>query len=399
MTASVLLYVQHLLGIGHARRAMHLAAAMAGEGMRVTMVSGGAPLPDLAASDGIDIVQLPPIKSRDAGFKNLVGAAGAPIDDRLRNVRREALIAAFEAMRPDAIVIEAFPFGRRAFRFELDPLIAAARSRRPPALVLCSLRDIVVVPDDPRRHRDILDRLDTGFDAVLVHGDPSLVRLEESFPPAAALGGKLAYTGYVGASSPVQEVAEGAGEVLVSAGGGAVGGALLTAALAARRQGCLADLPWRLLAGPNLPPAQFAALERGVPDGAVVESYRGDFPQMLRGCRLSISQAGYNTVLDILAARCPAVLVPFAAERETEQTLRAERLAARGAAVVLAERDLSPGRLAEAAERALAGTPASLAVDTGGARRSARIVARMIADRANGVRNFVTRASDCMIGT
>jgi len=45
----------------------------------------------------------------------------------------------------------------------------------------------------------------------------------------------------------------------------------------------------------------------------------------------SVSQAGYNTILNILAARVPAVVVPFASERETEQAaLRAERLAARG---------------------------------------------------------------------
>ncbi|HEY1259766.1 MAG TPA: glycosyltransferase, partial [Stellaceae bacterium] len=122
------------------------------------------------------------------------------------------------------------------------------------------------------------------------------------------------------------------------------------------------------------------------------------FPQMLRHCRLSISQAGYNTVLDLLAARCPAVLVPFAAARETEQTLRAEKLAARGIVEIVAERKLTPDRLAEAIGRAITRAPAETAIDTGGAGRSARIVAEMIAARASGVRNFVTQASDCMIG-
>ncbi|HEY1260039.1 MAG TPA: glycosyltransferase, partial [Stellaceae bacterium] len=320
MTPSVLLYVQHLLGIGHARRAMHLAEAMLAEGMRVTVVSGGEPLPSFGIPD---VVQLPPIKARDAGFKDLIDEAGEPVDDRLRETRRTALLAALAAARPDAVMLEAFPFGRRAFRFELDPLIEAARRRDPSALVLCSLRDIVVMPDDPHRQHDIVARVRADFDAVLVHGDPSLVRLEESFPPAAALAKRLIYTGYVAAPERVTEVTDGAGEVLVSAGGGAVGGALLATALAARRRGCLADLSWRLLAGPNLPQAEYAALVQDLPERVVLERYRVEFPQMLRHCRLSISQAGYNTVLDLLAARCPAVLVPFAAARETEQTLRA----------------------------------------------------------------------------
>ena len=63
---------------------------------------------------------------------------------------------------------------------------------------------------------------------------------------------------------------------------------------------------------------------------------------MLRRCRVSVSQAGYNTVLDILAARAAAVVVPFAAERETEQTLRAGWLAERGVVELVAEAQLSP---------------------------------------------------------
>ncbi len=73
-----------------------------------------------------------------------------------------------------------------------------------------------------------------------------------------------------------------------------------------------------------------------------IERFRDDFAALLAGCRVSVSQAGYNTVLDILAARARAVLVPFAAERETEQLLRAERLAARGAAELVRESELTP---------------------------------------------------------
>ena len=54
-----------------------------------------------------------------------------------------------------------------------------------------------------------------------------------------------------------------------------------------------------------------------------------------RRCRLSISQAGYNTLIDLVQAQAPAVLVPFAAAGEQEQSLRAARMAASGAAVVV----------------------------------------------------------------
>ena len=128
MTGAVLFYVQHLLGIGHLRRALRLVEALTKEGIRVTLVSGGDKLPELAGAAAERVVQLAPIRARDAGFKDLVDGDGRPIDDALRAARRETLLDAFDAAHPDAVIIEAFPFGRRAFRFELEPLIAAARA-------------------------------------------------------------------------------------------------------------------------------------------------------------------------------------------------------------------------------------------------------------------------------
>jgi predicted glycosyltransferase len=387
VTGSVLFYVQHLLGIGHLRRALHLVDGLAAEGLAVTLVSGGEKLPDLAPSAAARLVQLPPIRARDAGFTDLVDGDGRPIDDALRTRRRETLLAAFAAAEPDAVIIEAFPFGRRAFRFELDPLLAAARARPKRPLVLCSLRDIVVAPQDRARRQAIIARVRNDFDAVLVHGDPGLITLDQSFPEASEIADRLVYTGYVAApiepSGANDTVGAGAGEILVSAGGGAVGGALLATALEARRRGCLADLGWRLLTGPNLSAAEFSALTERLPERVRLERYRRDFPQLLQRCRVSVSQAGYNTVLDVLAARAAAVLVPFAELRESEQTLRAERLAALGAAEMLSSGELSPDRLAAAIERAARRPPAALAIDTGGARRSARLVAAMIREGAH----------------
>jgi predicted glycosyltransferase len=385
MTGSVLFYVQHLLGIGHLRRALHLVSAMAAEGLAVTLVSGGEPLPDLADAAAARVVQLAPVRARDAGFRDLVAADGRPIDDALRASRRDALLAAFAKAAPDALVIEAFPFGRRAFRFELDPLLAAARARPKRPLVLCSLRDIVVAPQQETRRRAVIARVRADFDAVLVHGDPALAPLGASFPETPEIADRLLYTGYVTAAkhSAGAEDRSG-GEILVSAGGGAMGGALLAAAVEARRRGCLADRGWRLLTGPNLPETEFAALSVQLPAGVAIERYRRDFPQLLRSCRVSVSQAGYNTVLDVLTARAAAVLVPFAEMGESEQTLRAELLAARGLVEMLAPGELAPDRLAAAIERAALRRPAAVAIDTSGARRTARLVAAMIRGSSGG---------------
>lgn len=380
MTPSVFFYVQSLLGIGHLQRTLRIAEELAQDGVAVTLAAGGVPAA-LPRDPAIRFVQLAPVRALDARFE-LVDTDGRPIDDALRERRRAALLAAFAAAAPDAVVIEGFPFARRAFRFELEPLIAAVRAAKPRPRLLSSVRDILVARDDPRRHRDTAECVRRDFDAVLVHGDPSFIPFDASFPAAPEIADRLFYTGYVSPRPAPAEAVEDRDEVIVTAGGGAAGDSLLRAALAARRSGCLAGLRWRLITGTNLPEADVAALRAAAPQGLVVERFHRNLVGLLQGCRVSVSQAGYNTVLDILAARAPAVLVPFAAGRETEQLVRAERLAALGAAELVREDELSPERLAAAIECAASRAPATVALNTCGATRSARLIAATIGHRS-----------------
>ena len=115
----------------------------------------------------------------------------------------------------------------------------------------------------------------------------------------------------------------------------------------------LKDRTWRLLVGANMPTEERAAL--GVGEGLIVESARADFPALLKNAALSISQGGYNTVIETLAFADRAVVVPFATDRETEQTRRAELLAERGMIQMVPAGELDGPRLAAAVERALAG--------------------------------------------
>jgi predicted glycosyltransferase len=212
---------------------------------------------------------------------------------------------------------------------------------------------------------------------VLVHGDPRLVGLEATFPGAPEIADRLVYTGYVADAAPPPTAAEGA-EVLVSAGGGAVGGPLLRAALAARPATSLAEAPWRLIAGPNLPVAEFTGLQSSAPAGVTVERFRSDFPALLARSRLSLSQAGYNTVMDILSVGARALVLPFAEGAESEQSLRARLLAERGL-LSLMEPPIEPVRLAAAIEAALLRPrPQRGALDLDGASETARQLAGML---------------------
>ncbi|MDP6571889.1 MAG: glycosyltransferase [Rhodospirillales bacterium] len=380
MAGRVFLYVQHLLGIGHLQRAARLAKAMAAAGLDVDLVSGGGAVPFLDTG-GAALCQLPPLKAGAGGFGDLVDEAGQPAGEALMEERRRRLLAFFGERRPDAVIVETFPFGRRQMRFEVLAFLEAARRADPRPLVISSVRDILQAKRKPGRDAEAADWAETYFDFVLVHGDARFAAFEETFPEAARIAGKLHYTGLI-ANAPAATGEAGSGEILVSAGGGAVGARLLRTAIEARPLTRYDDAPWRLLAGPNLEAGVFQELRRDAPDGVAVEAYRPDFAALLATCEVSVSQGGYNTVADILAAGARAVIVPYGADGETEQTRRAERLAERGLAHVVDEDALAPHTLARAIDAAATMTPPTTpGIDLDGAAKSARLVAAWLAAR------------------
>jgi len=350
----VFFYVQHLLGIGHLRRAAVLARALVAGGFDVLLVSGGAPVEGLVLG-GARFYQLPPLRAADESLRDLARLDGSPVDEAFQRQRIDVLLGLLRAEAPDVVLTEQFPFGRTRLRFELLPLLEAAHGLPKPPLIACSVRDVVrrARPERIAETEQILERL---FDAVLIHGDPRLVPFERSFAGWARIKERAFYTGYVSERDLAQGMrnsAEGQDEVVVSVGGGAVGAPLIKAAVAARSKTALADRPWRLLLGENLPVRDRAALvgEKGI----IVEPARPDFTTLLGNAALSISQAGYNTVIETLRCADRAVLVPFASDRETEQADRAEALAERGMVAMVAPGTLSAQSLADAVGRALAG--------------------------------------------
>ena len=469
MSARILIAVTHLLGIGHLVRARQLAQALAGAGHQVTLASGGMPDGKVAAS--YRFVQLPPVRTQGTDFRNLLDEDGRPAASERLAARREQLVALAQELSPDIVITEHFPFGRRQLAGEFLTLIAAAREANPHALVLSSIRDVLVAPQPPERLAETTERIATLFDAVLVHGDRSVLPLEASWPVTPEIAGKLVYTGYLaepprfsdrpapirlspsgegeakdriksaGSPSPLWGGDRGGGrkvgtnssghgpsgcynppctqslaphphtrphkregrsssdrrfaevstrergsprepinDILVSGGGSSAALPLFETTLAAAR--LLPRRSFHLLIGRGIAEADFAALRQSAPDNARVEWARPDFPTLLAACALSISQAGYNTVLDLLQAARPALLVPFDAGNETEQALRAAALERTGLARVV-QSSAGPQALAAAIETALAqGAPPVAKVDLDGAAGSVAAVARLLASRA-----------------
>jgi predicted glycosyltransferase len=384
--ARVLIAVTHLLGSGHLVRAAQLARALAEGGFAVTLASGGMPLRDMTG-EAFAFVQLPPVKVEGLDFRTLLDEAGGPVD-AARLARRRAMLASLATtLKPDVVVTEHFPFGRRQLAEEFLTLITAAKAANPSALVLASVRDVLVTPR-PDRIAEAEQRLSSLFDGVLVHGDQRFLPLEASWPVSPALAPRLHYTGYL--APPSETVladpgGEGAGEVLVSGGGSAAALPLFRLCLEAARLGAPARR-WRILVGKAVSESDFAALRQSASHHVTVERVRADFPALLARAAVPISQAGYNTVLDLVAAGRPAIVVPFDEGAETEQAIRAEAMERAGLARCLrlsGPQPAGPADLAAAVTAALAQEAAPpLSIDRDGAGRVCGLVSALLAGRA-----------------
>ncbi|GHF40039.1 glycosyltransferase family protein [Seohaeicola zhoushanensis] len=357
----VLIAVTHLLGTGHLARALTLGRAFAARGHAVRIASGGMAVPQFDLS-GVELVQLPPLRSDGTAFTRLLASDGTLADDGYHARRRDMLVAEVRDHAPDILITELFPFGRRALRAEFRALLDAAHAlpRRP--VVLASIRDILAPPSKPERVAQTEVLVLDHYDAVLVHSDPAVVPLDLSWPVSAALTAKLRYTGFV-APPPPEPHPEGlgTGEVLVSAGGGPVGQRLFQTAIAAAR----ADKrTWRLMTRdmpPNLPP------------NVVIDPPRPDFRALLANAAASVSMCGYNTAMDLLQTGVPGVIVPFDAGGEQEQGLRAGALSRMPGLRILRDEALSPKAMLAALAEATADPSRTATPDFDGARHAVDI--------------------------
>jgi predicted glycosyltransferase len=362
----------HLSGTGHLVRTLALAHATAADGAQVLVIGGGRPLDHIDLAD-IDFLQLPPVHVPDFDFSTLRTPDGTVAGDAYLAARRAALGNALTNFRPDALVTELFPLGRRILAAEFEAAIAAARAANPAAAVIASVRDIPEPPSKPARLAQAASRLRRQYDALLVHGDAEFLPLTATWPLPADLAPIIHHTGYV-AGDPPPNCDNPGDTILVAVGGGVLGRRLLTLAASAA---ALSLRPWHLLTGG----ADAAELARGLNAqygryNLTVEPARPDYTALLAGAACSVSLAGYNTVLDLAGCDTPAVIVPFDEHGEREQVIRAERLAACGGFTVLRAGGMTPSTLAEAAETVATGprrAPLALARD-GASRAAAKIL-------------------------
>jgi len=347
----IIQYCQHVLGVGHLFRSLEISRALSAH--RVILVTGGPPV-EIDLPEHVREFRLPDLQM-DNAFKGLFSTDKNLTVDQVKKERQKRLLALFENERPELFLVELYPFGRKAFRFELDPVLKALREKRlAPCAVFSSVRDILVEKDDHGKHEArVVKTLNGYFDAVLIHADPDLVEIRETFGPFDEISIPVEYTGYIAPQPSAaagqrirkqMEMDDSETLIVASAGGGNVGAPLLDAVIRAFARLESDKCRLQVFTGPFMNSKDIDGLKKMAPAGVQVVKFTADFISYLAAADLSVSMGGYNTTMNILATRVPALLWPFSQNRE--QRLRARRLADRGFLTVLQDADLQPDRLA-----------------------------------------------------
>ncbi len=378
-----LFYTNECVGLGHLRRALHLARAVTERDADASaLIVSGSPLAsDYTLPPRVDVVTLP-LLTRDADGLHAPRRL-AVSGERVHELRSAIAAAAAETFAPDVAIVDKAPLGLRE---ELVP--ALDRLHEAGARLVLGLRDIDDAPERVgRAWAGLRDEVEARYDAILVYGPPA------GQDALACLGWDdltvpVHHVGYIG---QLRAIAPGAGHgapyVLVTVGGGTDGAALLSAYLDALR---IAPLPFRslLVTGPLMAPAEVAEIERAAA-GLDVEllTFRADFEAVIAGARAVVAMAGYNTVSEILQAGRPALLVPRV-RPSAEQLVRAEQLAGAGLARMLHPDRLNGPTLRQALDDLLLRGPTRrMPPGLSGARRAAEVLAALAggADARDGV--------------
>ncbi|MDJ0648499.1 MAG: glycosyltransferase [Xenococcaceae cyanobacterium MO_188.B19] len=342
--SKLMFYCQHILGMGHLIRSIEIVKGLIPD-FQICFINGGQVIENFKFPPGIEVVNIPALKT-DSKFKEL-----KPVDENLtmeevKNIRKNMLLDICDRFRPDVLIIELYPFGRRPFSFELIPLIQKAKSIG--TKVVSSVRDILVTKQNQQRHEEkVCQLINQYFDMVLIHGDPNFINLDLSFSSIQNLTCPVHYTGYVVQPLlPKTSLIEiKTPSILVSVGGGRFGHDLLecvvnTAPLLAKH------IPHHIqvFTGAFSPPALLNKLQTitAQHNNITVDRYTPNLLNYMQQADLSIGMAGYNTTMNILSTGVRAMMMAFQGNNDKEQEIRVSKLDTLGRVNMIYPEDLEP---------------------------------------------------------
>lgn len=308
--------------------------------MSVLILSGSPIIGSFDFRTRVDFVRIPGvIKLRNGDYTSL--SLHMDVEDTLA-LRASIIHNTAESFAPDLFIVDKEPLGLRG---EVTDTLEMLHAKGVP-LVL-GLRDVM---DDPAAlarewaRKNAAPSLTSLYDEIWVYGLPQICKPLEKLDLPDSVHRKIVYTGYLPREIPAKSRASIADHqsnkpyILVTAGGGGDGHALVDWVLRAYESVRDLPLPALIVTGPFMPTdLQGALMERAqrLPNVEAI-TFDPGIEALYDQAAGVVAMGGYNTFCEILSFDKPALIVPRSVPRR-EQLIRATRADEMGLVKCLAD--------------------------------------------------------------
>ncbi len=336
----VLIYSHDSYGLGHLRRCRAIAHSLVRHSAEtsVLILSGSPIISRFNFQQRVDFIRLPGIiklPSGEYGSHSLQ----LPIEDTVA-IRAAVIREAAAAFDPDIFIVDKEPHGLRG---EVQETLHLLRERG--THLVLGLRDIMDEPEllapewERKRAMPSLEHL---YDEIWVYGLPQICDPLDGLDVPDTVRRKMVFTGYLGRRLPDNAPRPFAfadrDYILVTAGGGGDGTAMIDWVLRAYESDHQLPMPAFIVFGPFLDSETQASFNRRIAELPNVEAtaFESAPEQLMAGAAGVVSMCGYNTFCEIISFDRKAVVIPRTRPR-LEQFIRATRAQELGLVNVLLE--------------------------------------------------------------
>jgi predicted glycosyltransferase len=331
-----LFYSHDGLGLGHTRRHIAVASALAEmvPNASVLLATGADDMTRIGLPPHIEVLKLPGLR-KVSNETYTSRRLQIPASD-IRRMRASLLAATAKSYLPAVTLVDKHPFGAKGEFREALEIIREAGGR-----AVLGLRDILDTPETVAAEwgsHGLLDLMSGYYDQVLVYGEQAVFDPISAYDFPEQIAERTRFCGYVVNREAPFEPFDATLKalrlenrdrpvVVATTGGGEDGFFLLETFMRAA-----AGAPWQaiVIAGPMTPEPQFATLQALASENKVLlHSFVPRLSSLFWTIDALVCMGGYNTLAEAVSTGVPVVCVPRKTPR-SEQFIRASAFRDRG---------------------------------------------------------------------
>lgn len=346
------MYSHDTFGLGHLRRCRAIAHSIVEQykGVSILIISGSQIAGAFDFKARVDFVKIPSVIKLYNGEYDSIGEY---IDiEEILQMRKLIIQRTAEAFNPDIFIVDKEPMGLKG---ELEPTLEMFKDTK--TTTVLGLRDVMDSPqllEAEWSKQSMLSKIDNYYDAAWIYGPEHFWNPLEGLDVPKSLNDKISYVGFLDRESNSIASSESHAlpdkYILVTAGGGGDGIAIMEQVLAAREFDPNIDFPVVMVLGPfmKLENRDRIRLRASRLANVTVIDFENRMEVLMQNAVGLVGMCGYNTFCEVLSFDRKALFVPRTKPRE-EQYIRAKRSTELGLSSMLTPEEAAiPSEMAKA---------------------------------------------------